>query len=82
MPPKKNAMTLGMEAMLNDPRTSPFTQEGAKGFRAVMDASQMPMSEVFKHIGKGKKAPKQKEEDKSKARVEKLETETEADTAE
>ena len=63
--------------MMNDPRTSPFTAEGAKGFRAVLEASNLPMSEVFKHIGKGKKAPKQKEEDRGKARIEKLETETE-----
>ena len=77
MPPKKNHLTAGLEAMLNDPRTNPFTPDGAKGFKAVMEASQLPMTEVFKHIGKGKKAPKPKDEDKSKARLEKLEEQTE-----
>jgi len=77
MPKQKSATKIGLETMLNDPRTSPFTAEGAKGFRAVMEASQMPMTEVFKHIGKGKRAPKVKDEDKSKARIEKLEAESE-----
>ena len=65
--------------MLNDPRTSPFTPDGAKAFRAVMDAASMPIGEIFKHVGKGKKAPrKPTDKEKSEARIEKLETETES----
>ena len=76
MPPKKNHLTAGLETLLNDPRTNPFTVEGAKGYKAVMEAANLPITEVFKHIGKGKKAPKPKEEDLSKARLEKLEAES------
>ena len=71
--PKKNAFTIGLETMLNDKRTSPFNPDGAKTFKSILDASELPMSEVFKHIGKGKKAQKKAEADRSKERVEKLE---------
>jgi hypothetical protein len=75
--PRSNGRS-GLEHMLNDPRTSPFTPEGAKAFRAVMDAAQMPVGEVFKHIGKSKKAPRgPTDKEKSEARIEKLEKETE-----
>lgn len=64
--------------MINDPRTNPFTPEGQKGFRAVLDATALPMTESLKYLGKNsKKVPKKKEEDKSKERLEKLETQTE-----
>ena len=59
--------------MLNDKRTSPFNPDGAKTFKSILDASELPMTEVFKHIGRGKKAQKQKEVDRSKERIEKLE---------
>lgn len=43
-----------------------------------MDAAQMPVGEVFKHIGKSKKAPRgPTDKEKSEARIEKLEKETE-----
>ena len=78
MPKQKNHLTVGLETLLNDSRTNPFTADGAKGFKAIMEASNLPMTEVFKHIGKQKKAPKPKEDDKSKARLEKLEQESQA----
>lgn len=77
-PPRKNDLTKGLEMMLNDSRTNPFTAEGSRGFKAVMEASNLPMTEVFRHIGKQKKTPKPKEDDKSKARLEKLEAESQA----
>ena len=70
---KKNDFTRGLETMLNDKRTSPFNPDGAKTFKSILDASELPMTEVFKHIGRGKKAQKQKEADRSKERIEKLE---------
>jgi len=70
---KKNDFTRGLETMLNDKRTSPFNPDGAKTFKSILDASELPMTEVFKHIGRGKKAQKQKEVDRSKERIEKLE---------
>lgn len=73
---KKSQLSQGLEVLLNDSRTNPFTADGARGFKAVMEASQMPLTETLKYLGKGKKAPKQKEEDKSKERIERLESET------
>lgn len=64
--------------MINDPRTNPFTAEGQKGFKAVLDATAMPLTETLKYLGKNsKKVPKKKEEDKSKERLERLESQTE-----
>lgn len=78
---QKNHLTLGLEAMLNNPATNPFASvEGYKGFKEVISASELPMTEVFRHIGKNKKSKKPKEpskEEQSKARLEKLEAETE-----
>lgn len=70
----KSDFAKGLEVMLNDPRTSPFTAEGSKVFKEVMSAADLPLSEALKYIGKGKKkakAPTDKE--RSQARVEKLE---------
>jgi len=52
---KKNHITQGLETMMNDPRTSPFTQEGAKVFKEIITASEMPLTEALKYIGKNKK---------------------------
>lgn len=76
MPPKKSQIAQGLEVLLNDSRTNPFSVEGAKGFKAVMEASNLPLSETLKYLGKKKKAPKQSDSDRSKERIEKLETET------
>jgi hypothetical protein len=40
---------------MNDPRTSPFTDHGAAGFKAIVGESGMPLSQVLTHIGKGRK---------------------------
>ena len=69
----------GLETMLNDPRTSPFTAEGSKIFKEVISAADLPLTEALKYIGKNKKkvrAPTDKE--KSEQRIQKLEeTQTE-----
>ena len=70
---EKNAMTKGLETMLNDPRTSPFTAEGSKVFKEVIHASELPLSEALKYIGKGKKKKGPTDQERSQARVEKLE---------
>lgn len=60
--------------MLNDPRTSPFTAEGSKAFKEIMVASEMPLTEVLKYVGKGKKKAKgPTDKERSEARIEKLE---------
>lgn len=59
---------------MNDPRTSPFTSDGAKVFKEIITASEMPLTEALKYVGKNKKkarGPTDKE--RSEARIEKLE---------
>ena len=71
---KKNEITMGLETMLNNPKTCPFTAEGAKVFKEVISASELPLTEALKYIGKNKKktkAPSDKE--RSEQRIEKLE---------
>lgn len=77
--PKKNDFTLGLEYMMNNPKTSPFTAEGSRAFKEVIHASEMPLSEALKYIGKNKKKTKgPTDKERSEARVEKLqETSTE-----
>ena len=74
MPRQKSDFAKGLETMMNDPRTSPFTAEGSKVFKEVISASQMPLSEALKYIGKSKKKVKgPTDKQRSEARIEKLE---------
>lgn len=71
---QKSAMTMGLETMLNNPNTSPFTAEGSKVFKEVITASNLPLTEALKYIGKGKKKKTgPTDAERSQARVEKLE---------
>ena len=77
---QKNAMTIGLETMLNNPATSPFTGEGHKVFKEVIHASGMPITEALKYIGKNKKKPRgPTDQERSKERVEKLEETSQAE---
>ncbi len=69
----KNAMTLGLETIMNNPNTSPFTAEGSKVFKEIISASNLPLTEALKYIGKGKKKKGPTDEERSKDRVDKLE---------
>lgn len=72
--PRKSDFAKGLEVMLNDPRTSPFTADGSKAFKEIMSASELPLTEVLKYVGKGKKKVKgPTDKERSEARVEKLE---------
>ena len=73
--PKKSAMTLGLEMVLNNSTASPLNNPDV--FRQIVKSSGQPLSETLKYIGKKSKAPKVDDEAKSKARLEKLETATE-----
>jgi ribosomal protein L7/L12 len=74
MPKHKSDFARGLEVMLNDPRTSPFTAEGSKVFKEVISAADLPLTEALKYIGKGKKKVKQPtDKEKSEQRIEKLE---------
>lgn len=79
--PKKSDMKAGLEYLLNHPTTSPFKNpQGMSAFKAVIDSSEMPLTQVIKYIGKkGKtKPPKKSDKEKSEERLEKLEEETNA----
>jgi len=74
MPKHKSDFARGLEVMMNDPRTSPFTAEGSKAFKEILSASQMPLTEVLKYVGKGKKKQKgPTDKERSEQRIEKLE---------
>lgn len=71
---RKSDFAKGLEVMMNDPRTSPFTAEGSKAFKEIMSASELPLTEVLKYVGKGKKKVKgPTDKQRSEARIEKLE---------
>lgn len=81
-PPKQrktNDFNKGLMKMLNDPRTTPFTDIGNAGFKAVIQESGMSLSEVCRHVGRGRKSepPKPTDAELSAARMEKLENQTE-----
>lgn len=71
---RKSDFAKGLEIMMNDPRTSPFTADGSKVFKEIISASQMPLTEALKYVGKNKKKVKgPTDQERSEARVEKLE---------
>ena len=70
----KSDFAKGLETMLNDPRTSPFTAEGSKVFKEIISASELPLTDALKYIGKGKKKAKgPTDKERSEQRIEKLE---------
>lgn len=71
---RKSDFAKGLEVMMNDPRTSPFTAEGSKVFKEIINASELPLTEALKYVGKNKKKVKAPtDQQRSEARIEKLE---------
>ena len=71
---RKSDFAKGLELMMNDPRTSPFTAEGSKVFKEIIHASEMPLTEALKYIGKTKKKAREPtDKERSEARIGKLE---------
>ena len=71
---RKSDFAKGLEVIMNDPRTSPFTADGSKAFKEIIHASELPLTEVLKYVGKGKKKAKgPTDKERSEARIEKLE---------
>lgn len=68
-------MTMGLEKILNTKDSNPLDNPDV--FRQIVKASNQPLSETLKYIGKKTKLPKVTDEDKSKARLEKLESKSE-----
>lgn len=73
--PPKSAMTIGLEKILNNKEASPL--QNPQVFRQILSSTGKSMSETLKYIGKKQKAPKPNDDEKSKARLEKLETASE-----
>lgn len=64
-------MTLGLEKVLNSKEASPLNNPDV--FRQILKSSGQPLCETLKYIGKKSKLPKVDDDEKSKARLEKLE---------
>lgn len=72
--PHKCEMHRGLEKILNDPRTSPFTQP--QTYNAILTATKQSITESLRHIGgksKNSRPTVPSDEEKAKARIEKLE---------
>lgn len=68
-------MIMGLEKILNDQHASPL--HNPQVFRQIISQSGKSLSETLKYVGKQSKAPRVSDEDKSKARLEKLEVASE-----
>ena len=69
---RKSDMTLGLEKILNSKDASPLGNPSV--FRSILTQSGQNINETLKYIGKKSKTPRVSDEDKSKQRLEKLET--------
>lgn len=78
MPRKNSDFNRGLEHLLNHSVTSPFGQNGPTAFKETIKASNLPLTEALKYIGKTKKKiPTKKDSEISEERIEKLEEQTE-----
>ena len=69
---------MGLENVLNNPHVSPFGMHGPTVFREMVKASGMTICDTMKYVGKKSRAKSQKklDEERSEARLEKLEEES------
>jgi len=68
---KKSDMQLGFEKLLNDKNVSPLTNPAV--FKNLVAATNQPMSQTLKYLGKGHKNMKKEDSERAKARLQKLE---------
>jgi hypothetical protein len=68
-------MTIGLEKILNNKEASPLNNPHV--FRQIVSTGGKSLSETLKYIGTKRKQPKVSDEEKSKARLDKLETSAE-----
>lgn len=74
---RKSDFARGLETVLNNPHLSPFGFNGPTPFREMMKASGLTVSETMKYVGKKSKvSQKKQDEQRSEARLEKLESES------
>jgi len=70
-PSQKSCFAKGLEVILNSKEASPLHNPAV--FRNILTSSGKSMSETLRYIGKKQKTPKPNDDEKSKARLEKLE---------
>jgi hypothetical protein len=83
MPRRKDDYTAGLETILNNHKTS-FLKE-PKVFHEIHKGSEMSLSQMIRHIGRGSKAQTKKEptdKEKSEARIKELEAKAEENKTE
>lgn len=66
---------MGLEKILNSPDASPL--HNPQVFRQIVSTGGKSLSETLKYIGKKTKQPQPTDEQKSKARLDKLESSSE-----
>lgn len=71
MTKKKSDLQLGLEKLLNDKHASPFTNPAV--YKNLIQATNQPMTQTLKHLGKGHKNQKKEDSERAKARLQKLE---------
>lgn len=71
MPKQKSALTLGLEKILNNPQASPLTNPAV--FRQIVQSTNQPLTASLRHLGKGSRVKEPTDQERSKARVAKLE---------
>jgi hypothetical protein len=73
--PPKSTFAAGLEVLLNSKEASPL--HNPQVFRQILSSSGKSMNETIRYLGKKQKAPKPNDDEKSKARLEKLEAASE-----
>jgi len=82
MPRRMDDFTAGLTTILNNPKTS-FLKD-PRVFNEIHKGSEMSLTTMIRHIGRGSKAQTKKEptdKEKSEARVKELEAKSENKTA-
>ena len=75
--PRKSDYVIGLEAVLNNPKTS--FEKNPKVFNELYNQTGMSMNAMMKHIGRASKNRKHKEPtdaEKSEARLDRMEAQT------
>jgi len=68
---KKSDLHQGLEKLLNDKHASPLTNPAV--YKNLLMATNQPMTQTLKHLGKGHKNQKKEDSERAKARLQKLE---------
>ena len=70
---KKSDLQQGLEKLLNDKQASPLTNPAV--YKNLMQATNQPLTQTLRYLGKGHKNQKKEDSERAKARLQKLEGE-------